>query len=90
MNALVTVEQAPTAGPHGEGHTVFSPRRQAEFLASLQLFGNVRLASEDYDAEEVEALQMEAYEAGGHEWWLVASEEALEASIAKAQGELSG
>jgi hypothetical protein len=44
MNALVTVEQAPTAGPHGEGHTVFSPRRQAEFLASLQLFGNVRLA----------------------------------------------
>ncbi len=30
INALVTVEQAPTAGPHGEGDTVFSPRRQAE------------------------------------------------------------
>ena len=44
MNALVTVEQAPTAGPHGAGHSVFSPARQAEFLASLQLFGNVRLA----------------------------------------------
>ena len=44
MNALVTVEQASTAGPHGEGRSVFSPRRQAEFLASLQLFGNVRLA----------------------------------------------
>ncbi|UOR15025.1 hypothetical protein [Qipengyuania aquimaris] len=49
-----------------------------------------RLASEDYDAEEVEALQMEAYEAGGHEWWLVASEEALEVSIARGRGELSG
>ncbi|MCA0908977.1 hypothetical protein [Qipengyuania gaetbuli] len=44
MNALVPIEPAPTAGPHGEGHTVFSPARQAEFLASLQLFGNVRLA----------------------------------------------
>ncbi|MBX7526630.1 hypothetical protein [Qipengyuania vesicularis] len=44
MNALVTVEQAPTAGPHGEGHTLFSPRRQGEFLQNLQLFGNVRLA----------------------------------------------
>ncbi len=27
MNALVTIEAAPTAGPHGEGHTVFSPLR---------------------------------------------------------------
>ena len=45
MNALVTIEVAPTAGPHGEGHTLFSPRRQAEFLTSLQLFGNVRLAA---------------------------------------------
>ncbi|QZD89425.1 hypothetical protein K3148_11475 [Qipengyuania aurantiaca] len=45
MNALVTVEQAPTAGPHGEGHTLFSPRRQAKFLQHLQLFGNVRLAA---------------------------------------------
>ena len=44
MNALVTIEAAPTAGPHGERHTVFSPRRQAEFLASLQLFGNFGLA----------------------------------------------
>ena len=35
MNALVTIEPAP----HGEGHTLFSPRRQAEFLTSLQLFG---------------------------------------------------
>ena len=44
MNALVPIEPAPTAGPHGEGHTVLSPARQAEFLASLQLFGNVGLA----------------------------------------------
>ena len=54
MNALVTLDhpadastdaqQAPTAGPHGAGHSVFSPARQAEFLGSLQLFGNVRLA----------------------------------------------
>ena len=35
MNALVTIEPAP----HGEGHTLFSPRRQDEFLTSLQLFG---------------------------------------------------
>ena len=39
MNAFVTIEATPTAGPHGEGHTVFSPRRQAEFLTSFQLFG---------------------------------------------------
>ena len=39
MNALVTIEPAPTAGPHGEGHTLFSSRRQAEFLQKLQLFG---------------------------------------------------
>ena len=39
MNALVTIEAAPTAGPHREGHTVFSPGRQAEFLQHLQLFG---------------------------------------------------
>ena len=45
MNALVTIEDAPTAGPHGAGHSIFSPRRQAEFLQHLQLFGNVRLAA---------------------------------------------
>ena len=49
MNALIAIEPAPTAGPHGEGHTVFSPERQAGFLASLQLFGpeppGVRLAA---------------------------------------------
>lgn len=45
MNALVTIEAAPTAGPHGERHTVFSAWRQAEFLTYLQLFGNVRLAA---------------------------------------------
>ena len=39
MNALVTVEEALTAGPHGEGHTVFSPRRQVEFIQNLPLFG---------------------------------------------------
>lgn len=39
MNALATIESAPTAGPHGEGHTLFSPRRQAEFFQHLQLFG---------------------------------------------------
>ena len=44
MNALVTIEAAPTAGPHGEGHTIFGPKSQAEFLQNLQLFGNVRLA----------------------------------------------
>ncbi len=44
MNAIVTIEPAPTAGPHGAGHTSFSPRKQAEFIQSLQLFGNVRLA----------------------------------------------
>lgn len=44
MTAVVTIEAAPTAGPHGEGHTIFGPKSQAEFLASLQLFGNVRLA----------------------------------------------
>ena len=44
MNALVTIEPAPTVGPHGEGHTIFGPKSQAEFLQNLQLFGNVRLA----------------------------------------------
>ncbi|MBX7534453.1 hypothetical protein K3175_02135 [Qipengyuania sp. GH1] len=45
MNAIVTIEQpAPTAGPHGAGHTSFSPRKQADFIQSLQMFGNVRLA----------------------------------------------
>lgn len=44
MNALITIEPAPTAGPHGEGHTIFGPKSQAEFLQNLQLFGNVRLA----------------------------------------------
>ena len=71
MNALTTIESAPTAGPHGrsappvepaaplrapgaepiptsaEGagrHTIFSHRRQADFLAHLATFGNVRLA----------------------------------------------
>ncbi|EDL50124.1 hypothetical protein [Erythrobacter sp. SD-21] len=39
MNALVTIEAAPTAGPHGEGHTIFGPKSQAEFLQNLQLFG---------------------------------------------------
>ena len=39
MNALVSIEPTPTAGPHGEGHIVFSLRRQAEFLQHLQLFG---------------------------------------------------
>lgn len=34
MNALVTIEAALTVGPHGEGHTVFSPWRQSEVLAS--------------------------------------------------------
>ena len=41
MNALTPLEPAAPAEPH----TVFSPRRQAEFLQSLQLFGNVRLAA---------------------------------------------
>ncbi|QYJ06404.1 hypothetical protein [Qipengyuania flava] len=44
MNALVTIESAPTTGPHGEGHTIFGPKAPAEFLQNLQLFGNVRLA----------------------------------------------
>ena len=44
MNALVTIEAAPTAGPHGEGHTIFSHRRQADLLSHLATFGNVRLA----------------------------------------------
>ena len=54
MNALVTIEspldssagaeQAPTAGPHGEGHTLFSPRRQVEFLQQIQLPGPVSLS----------------------------------------------
>lgn len=44
MNAIVTIEPAPTAGPHGKGHTIFSARAQADFLAHLQLFGNVRSA----------------------------------------------
>lgn len=40
MNALV--EHADFIRP--ENHTIFSPRRQADFLASLALNGNVRLA----------------------------------------------
>ena len=47
MNAIVTIEAdetQPLAGPHGEGHTIFSTSRQAEFLQNLQLFGNVRVA----------------------------------------------
>ena len=44
MNAIVPIEPAPTHGPHGEGRTVLTPSLQAEFLKSLQLFGNVRLA----------------------------------------------
>lgn len=39
MNALVTIEIAPTAGPHGEGRAVFSPRRQAWFLPNFYLLG---------------------------------------------------
>ena len=39
-----TIDQAPTAGPHGAGHTIFGPKAQAEFLQHLQLFGNVRHA----------------------------------------------
>ena len=34
MNALVTIEAALTDGPHGEGHTVFSPRRRYLFTPS--------------------------------------------------------
>ena len=44
MNALVTITPAPTAGPHGAGGTILTARRKADFLASLQLSGNVRLA----------------------------------------------
>ena len=44
MTAITPIEPAPTAGPHGEGHTIFSPRRQGDFLASLAHSGNVRLA----------------------------------------------
>ncbi|WP_435417266.1 hypothetical protein WAB17_10335 [Parerythrobacter aurantius] len=36
MNALITL---PT-----DTHTIFTPRAQGEFLESLQLNGNVRLA----------------------------------------------
>ena len=42
MNALTTIH---TAAPDTERHIVFSPQRQAEFLQSLQLLGNVRLAA---------------------------------------------
>ena len=44
MNAITTITLAPTAGPHGAGHTIFSQRRQADFLSHLATFGNVRLA----------------------------------------------
>ena len=44
MTAITPIEPAPTAGHHGEGHTIFSPRRQGDFLASLAHSGNVRLA----------------------------------------------
>ncbi|MDG6078427.1 hypothetical protein E3U23_04380 [Erythrobacter litoralis] len=42
MNALTTID---IAAPQTERFTVFSPQRQAEFLQSLQLSGNVRLAA---------------------------------------------
>ena len=42
MNALTTID---TAASQTERFTVFSPQRQAEFLQSLQLSGNVRLAA---------------------------------------------
>lgn len=47
MNALVPIDPASATEPldRGCGHQpVFSPDRQAAFLAHLQLFGNVRLA----------------------------------------------
>lgn len=44
MNAITTITPAPTAGPHGEGHTIFSHRRQADFLSHLATFRNVLLA----------------------------------------------
>ena len=34
----------PLAGPHGAGHSVLGTNRQADFLKSLQMFGNVRVA----------------------------------------------
>ncbi len=34
MNALVTIEAAPTAGPRGEGREVFSSRRSLSFAPS--------------------------------------------------------
>ena len=52
MNALITID---TPAPDTERHTVFSPQRQAEFLQSLQLFGNVRLAAR---AARVSALRL--------------------------------
>ena len=52
MNALATID---TAAPDTERHTVFSPQRQAEFLQSLQMFGNVRLAAR---AAQVSALRL--------------------------------
>ena len=55
MNALVTVQQdfssplpgsepVPTSAEGAGPHTIFTPRAQGEFLKSLQLGGNVRLA----------------------------------------------
>lgn len=44
MNALTTVEMAPTAGPHGVGHSIFSRWKQADFLSHLATLGNVRFA----------------------------------------------
>ena len=37
----------------------------------------------DREAEDIEAIQMEAFEAGVPEWWLVANEEALEGALQK-------
>jgi|GEM_PF-5110493 hypothetical protein len=34
MKAPVTIEAGPTAGPHREGHSLFSPRRSYLFPAS--------------------------------------------------------
>ncbi len=44
MTAIAPIAPAPTADPHGAGHTIFTQGKQADFLAHLATFGNVRLA----------------------------------------------
>ena len=85
MNAIVPIEPAPTHGPHGEGRTVLTPSLQAEFLKSLQLFGNVRLACRAASCSAQTAYRARRRSSGFARAWdaaLLAARASAEATLA--------